>query len=687
MPSRALRVDREPMRLTVIASALTLAVATTALASAHAAVGDVPTRWTEPQAVATSATGLSVADADAVGTLSVAVVSRTVGQGGGVGSVGPRADDGIEFDIYTSSRGGAWTKQRTLARVTVGDTAGQPQIATDGMGWALTWQRAVSPGRWQVVVATSAQVNTQPTITVLTSDFPAGYVQAPEPAIDSTSNASLINGPRYLVAWFADTGLGTVRVEAREMHGQRQWSAATPIQSYASTSRLSNLRVAYATDRSAAIGYVQRAGNINLLALASRAAAGQWSPGRTVIDAGAGQTSGVWDLDMPEVATHVSVGWASPNSVSVRYARLRIGTGVPEFGNDVGATRGTADIPSIVVTDRTAATAVVTWAEQDAVSPQTFEPFNVRSLVTDLQSGEFSSPYATFGRATGAISLDAGMNDGGRYWLSMTANTTVSTSSLTVFEVAPTTPARFWAEETVTDLTGTPLVGTQVRRAHLLVPGDTSIYPRILWVQSLLGDYSLQSSQEVPEDSRAPGAPRNVVAVPGNSEARVRWEDPADPGTSAITRYTVTASPGGATCTAAVRECAVSGLSNGTAYTFTVVASNASGAGPASAPSAPVTPSEAPAAGPPPPAVLTVKARPQRRVVVKWTPSPSAGVASYVVGISKNGGAWRERNVGSILRKTYTVKLNKTFCYRVAAVDVGGLEGDWTAEKCVRGRA
>lgn len=675
------------MRLRLLLPALALSIPASALATAHAAVGDVPTRWTSPQSLATSATGLAVADADAVGTLSVAVVSRTIGQGGGVGGVAPRADDGVEFDIYTSSRGGAWTKQRTLARVTVGDTAGQPQIATDGMGWAVTWQRAVSPGRWEVVVATSAQVNTAPTVTVLTRDFSAGYVQAPEPAIDGAPSSSLINGPRYLVAWFADTGLGTVRVEAGEMHSQRSWSASTPIQSYASTSRLSNLQVAYGTDRSAAIGYVQRTGSTSLLALASRAASGQWSPGRTVIDVGSGQTSGVWDLDMPETATHVSMAWASSNSGVVRYARLRLGTGVADAQDTVATTIGTADVPSIVVSDRRAATVVVTWAEQDAVSPQNFEPFSVRSYVTDLQSGEFALPYATFGRATGNIRLDAGMNDEGRYWLSMTANTSVSTSSLTVFEVAPAPPARFWAAEIVTNLTGTPLVGTQVRGAHLLVPSDTSTYPRILWAQSYLADYSLQSSQEVPEDSRAPGAPRNVTAVAGNGEATVRWEDPVDPGTSPITRYMVTASPGGATCTPVARACMVTGLSNGTAYTFTVVAYNAVGASPASVPSDAVTPSAAPAAGPLPPANLTVKAKPQRQVVVKWTPSPSAGVASYVVGISKNGGAWRERNVGLILRKTYTVKLNKTFCYRVAAVDAGGTQGDWTAEKCVRGRS
>ena len=88
-----------------------------------------------------------------------------------------------------------------------------------------------------------------------------------------------------------------------------------------------------------------------------------------------------------------------------------------------------------------------------------------------------------------------------------------------------------------------------------------------------------------------PGAPTNVVATAGNGSASVTWTAPANTGGAAITAYTATSAPGGKTCsTNGATSCTVSGLTNGTAYTFTVKATNSSGTGPASAASAPVTP-------------------------------------------------------------------------------------------------
>jgi large repetitive protein len=87
-----------------------------------------------------------------------------------------------------------------------------------------------------------------------------------------------------------------------------------------------------------------------------------------------------------------------------------------------------------------------------------------------------------------------------------------------------------------------------------------------------------------------PGAPTNVSAVTGNAQAIVSFTAPADNGGATITSYTVTSSPGGITASGSASPITVTGLTNGTAYTFTVTATNSAGTGPASSASAAVTP-------------------------------------------------------------------------------------------------
>jgi len=87
-----------------------------------------------------------------------------------------------------------------------------------------------------------------------------------------------------------------------------------------------------------------------------------------------------------------------------------------------------------------------------------------------------------------------------------------------------------------------------------------------------------------------PSAPTNVSALAGNASASVSFTTPSSNGGSVITSYTVTSSPGNITTTGLNSPITVSGLTNGTSYTFTVKAINAIGSSVASSASSAVIP-------------------------------------------------------------------------------------------------
>lgn len=91
----------------------------------------------------------------------------------------------------------------------------------------------------------------------------------------------------------------------------------------------------------------------------------------------------------------------------------------------------------------------------------------------------------------------------------------------------------------------------------------------------------------------SPAKPAAPTAVGGNKSATVTWTAPANNG-AAITSYTVTSFPGEFTCTVSSLSCVISGLSNETAYAFTVTATNSLGESLRSTESAPTTPTHTP---------------------------------------------------------------------------------------------
>ncbi|MEI8404029.1 MAG: fibronectin type III domain-containing protein [Actinomycetes bacterium] len=144
--------------------------------------------------------------------------------------------------------------------------------------------------------------------------------------------------------------------------------------------------------------------------------------------------------------------------------------------------------------------------------------------------------------------------------------------------------------------------------------------------------------------STVPGAPTGVSASAsaGYDSAIVSFVAPADFGGSPITSYTVAATDatssanGGQTCAATdpTDTCTVVGLTGGDAYTFTVSATNDSGAGFVSAPSNSVTPSGLPGTA----SNVTATAG-NTSALVSWAPSSANGtpVTGYTVTSSPDG--------------------------------------------------
>lgn len=84
-------------------------------------------------------------------------------------------------------------------------------------------------------------------------------------------------------------------------------------------------------------------------------------------------------------------------------------------------------------------------------------------------------------------------------------------------------------------------------------------------------EWSFSTIQTVPD------APTDVLAIARNSEATIKFAAPISNGGSDITEYTITSAPEGKSIKSTESPVLFTGLSNGTAYTFVVIATNALG--------------------------------------------------------------------------------------------------------------
>ncbi len=158
-----------------------------------------------------------------------------------------------------------------------------------------------------------------------------------------------------------------------------------------------------------------------------------------------------------------------------------------------------------------------------------------------------------------------------------------------------------------------------------------------------IGTSSPSAASDAVTPATTPGAPTIGTATRGNASATVRWTAPASNGGSAITGYSVQSFvaglPDGAprAAVAGATSLVVTGLTNGTAYTFQVSAVNAIGTGSPSASSNAVTPATTPGA----PTIGTATGG-NASATVTWTAPGNTGgspITGYSIRVVNAAGA------------------------------------------------
>lgn len=185
-----------------------------------------------------------------------------------------------------------------------------------------------------------------------------------------------------------------------------------------------------------------------------------------------------------------------------------------------------------------------------------------------------------------------------------------------------------------------------------------------------LGPWSDYSAGVVP--CGEPTQPPQPHAVRADGAATITWSAPDAQG-CAINGYTIRASSGQSiSAGGGATSATFSGLSNGTSYTFTVVATNEVGPSVASPPSNAVVPAGLP------PATSITAARPDvRKVAVQWSASSANGGLDFHYELQANGST---TYTGGDTSYTFAAADSTTYNFRVRACNDVGCSA-WSAAK------
>ncbi|ESE42198.1 Ig-like domain-containing protein [Shewanella decolorationis] len=229
-----------------------------------------------------------------------------------------------------------------------------------------------------------------------------------------------------------------------------------------------------------------------------------------------------------------------------------------------------------------------------SVSPPDVAPVNGASspiLVTGLTNGQAYTFTVTANNSAGAGAASATSNS---VTPAASQSITFSNPGAQNFGTSPTLVATSNSGLIPTFTSSTPGVCTITSGGVLtfVTVGTCTINADQAGNASYLA--AVQVSRSFSVNAVVPSAPTIGAATAGNAQATVSFSAPAFTGGAVITGYSLVSTPGGITASGTASPITITGLTNGTSYSFTVAAINSAGTGSASTASNAVKPNGAP---------------------------------------------------------------------------------------------
>jgi Domain of unknown function (DUF4082)/Fibronectin type III domain/Mo-co oxidoreductase dimerisation domain len=464
-------------------------------------------------------------------------------------------------------------------------------------------------GLWTTSGALLAQANAS-------NETPSGWQE-----VDFSTPVAIISGTTYVAGYFAPNGhysvtsgaFASAGVDNPPLHALANSTSPNGVYAYGSSSSFPSS------------SYNASSYSVDVM-FSPGAASAPGAPQGVTASAATGQALVSWSPPASSGGSMISGYTVTPYTGSTAGTPLHVG-GSASSTTLTGLTNGTSYTFQVAATNSAGTGAAGT---SNAVTPaDTIFDFAAPAVVDsgDTSAVELGFKFTAdvFGTVTGVRFYKAAANTGTHVVGLWTASGTLLAQANASNETASGWQQVYFSSPVSINASTTYVAGYFAPSGHYSVTsgafGSAGVnnppLHAVANTTSPNGVYGYGSSSTFPSSSynasnysvdvmfapgSAPGQATNVTATAGTGSADVSWSPPSSGGP--VTGYTVTPYIGstaqtGTSVSGSTTSTIVSGLTPGTAYTFTVTASNPSGSGPASTPSNSVTPTAGTAPGAP----------------------------------------------------------------------------------------